>query len=161
MNKNIKDYLHLYLGCEMISSITGEEGFLHSVNMEFKVCDPSKREKSAYTSVQIKDRAEVRFITPEWRLMLRPLSDITEEEAVEVTKPIVVYGDIKNYRTYRNPFMRIIVSWGESHIEKYSPTDEKCFIPEQFHYLLSKHFDLFGLIESGLAIDKTTVTVHE
>ena len=28
---------------------------------------------------------------------------------------------------------------------------------EQIEYLLSKHFDLFGLIEAGLAIDKTTL----
>ena len=27
--------------------------------------------------------------------------------------------------------------------------------PKLFHYLLSKNFDLFGLIEAGLAINKT------
>jgi hypothetical protein len=34
------------------------------------------------------------------------------------------------------------------------------YSPETFLWLLSKHFDLFGLIEAGLAIDKTKLT-HE
>lgn len=29
--------------------------------------------------------------------------------------------------------------------------------PDDFHYLLSRHFDLFGLIDAGLAIDKTNL----
>jgi hypothetical protein len=29
--------------------------------------------------------------------------------------------------------------------------------PESLRYLLSNHFDLFGLIEEGLAIDSTTL----
>lgn len=31
------------------------------------------------------------------------------------------------------------------------------FRPEQFHYLLKKGYDLFGLIEAGLAVDKKTL----
>jgi hypothetical protein len=31
------------------------------------------------------------------------------------------------------------------------------FAPNHFKFLLSKHFDLFGLIPDGLAIDKTTL----
>jgi hypothetical protein len=35
--------------------------------------------------------------------------------------------------------------------------DWTVFSPQEFHLLLSKHFDLFGLIEAGLAIDATTI----
>lgn len=33
--------------------------------------------------------------------------------------------------------------------------DWDCLDGESIRYLLSKHFDLFGLIDAGLAIDKT------
>lgn len=34
-------------------------------------------------------------------------------------------------------------------------------LANDFRYLLSKHFDLFGLIEAGLAIDKTKEAIHD
>lgn len=60
------------------------------------------------------------------KLILRPLSDMTEEEMIEVDV------DVPNIL---------------SEYEKLRPT--------AFSFLLSKGFDLFGLIDAGLAIDKT------
>jgi hypothetical protein len=41
--------------------------------------------------------------------------------------------------------MTKVIGWTDSFV---------CEISEQVLWLLSKHFDLFGLIEAGLAIDK-------
>ncbi len=41
-------------------------------------------------------------------------------------------------------------------LNKWKPEDfEIGLAPEQFKWLLNNHFDIFNLIESGLAIDKT------
>ena len=60
--------------------------------------------------------------------ILRPLSDMTEDEKNNLSWEWKVDYDFK-------PIFR----------------------PDQFLFLLSKHFDLFGLIDAGLAIDKTTL----
>lgn len=65
--------------------------------------------------------------------ILRPLSDITEEEANnEVWDTVPEYTDFSGLVAHVSPAWR---------------------------FLLSRHFDLFGWIDAGLAIDKTkTVT---
>jgi hypothetical protein len=59
--------------------------------------------------------------------ILRPLSSMTDKE--------------------RNTALKIGVSY----------SDSWCGGAERTKYLLSKHFDLFGLIATGLAIDATTI----
>jgi len=93
--------------------------------------------------------------------ILRRLDSMTEEEAIEVTKPVVVYGDLPNvrkYETWENPFGKIVVSWGNGLREKYVPQDETAFTVGQFTYLLSRGFDLFNLIDTNQAIDKNKIT---
>lgn len=63
--------------------------------------------------------------------ILRPLSDITDKEKD------------KGYREWYNVSDR----YG-------TPTMRNA---AEIKYFLSKHFDLFGLIEAGLAIDATTI----
>lgn len=129
--KKISDYLHLYIGCKL------ERGGIVTHNLL------AAAEEAAFDAYL------------DFKPILRPISSMTKEEAIEVTKPVVAYGDIPNrrvYITYKNSFGDIIVSWGEGIREKYSPTKETAFSPQQFHYLLSKHFDLFNLIEDDLAI---------
>lgn len=65
------------------------------------------------------------------QLILRPLSDMTDKEKEE---EIRISDDRK-----------------DDDYEKRKPS------ARGITYLLSKGFDLFGLIESGLAIDKTTL----
>lgn len=111
---------------------------------------------------------------------LRPLSSMTEEEAAQVGE--IVFGkhdsvkwrsraernekgDIKYYTVYRKYyelFLTIDVPTGEVECyreNKESPgLDDKEIYNNQHKvtaYLLSESFDLFGLIESGLAINKT------
>lgn len=62
------------------------------------------------------------------KLCLRPLSDMTEDE----------WKDFRLPDTYQEVFK-----------------SGKVFKPSEFLQLLKHGFDLFGLIDSGLAIDKT------
>lgn len=172
--KNIKDYLHLYLGCEIYA-----EGF------------------------------QIRKLTPlvlmEWddhyypfKPILRSLSDMTEEEAIElqcITTPyrcidwdkdpskydVTFHTDHKlgkdhpNYKQVfsitvvdlRRDFDYMNINLNGDIIRYNHEADKDPVINERVHnhhettrYLLSKHFDLFGLIESGLAIDKTKLNSH-
>lgn len=119
MKKELKDYLHLYLGCR-IKSKGGKCGDLVSVSndgMSIVVYDKDK----------INDPRGL-CINSDWLLLiLRPLSDMTEKES-EYLSDAALSGKPTIYVN-----------------------------AEVTKYLLSKHFDLFGLIEYGLAIDKTTL----
>jgi len=137
MKTELKDVINFYLGCEMISK-KGTIWILAPSNFP-------NNWKDSY------------FLTS--KPLLRPLSDMTEEEAVEVTKPIVIYGytEGRSYEAYRNSFGKIVVSWGISHLEKYVPQSELHFTTEQFIYLIKQGFDIFGLIDSSQAVDKTKI----
>jgi hypothetical protein len=151
----LKDILHYYLGCEVeydgilngkelrsealankhdvfyIPKVTAQEGkkngFLKEVRYNksgFAVCYVGNKAKKGYwgNGVNIK-------------LVLRPLSDMTEEEK-------------KEYEATR-VFVRATPVHQVGNMQ---------WTPATFHYLLSKHFDLFGLIDSGQAISKSTST---
>lgn len=111
--KDIKDYLHLYLGCEVV---TLEENYnfpdLKLDCVSGLHCKLGSESRNLYWKVW----------PNQFKLLLRPLSDISDEERVEYKKT-----------------------------KKYYSQD----CPESFRYLLSKGFDLFGLIEAGLAVDST------
>lgn len=71
--------------------------------------------------------------------ILRPLSDMTEEEMHECGNMVYDFSD-------------------EPDLNKWEPKDfEIGLAPEQFQWLLSKGFDIFNLIRDGLAINKTTL----
>lgn len=120
MEKKIKDYLHLYIGCEVqvtpfhdikyIGKLIGTDGY----------CQLSVVINGDHFSTE-------RHISI-CKLLLRPLSDMTEEEK----------------------------EWQQNQSKKSSgffPSYTE--IAELTKYLLSREFDLFHLIESGLALDKT------
>jgi hypothetical protein len=120
MKKELKDYLHLYLGCR-IKSKGGKCGDLVSVSndgMSIVVYDKDK----------INDPRGLCIYSDWLLLVLRPLSDMTREEKSEL-------NEIK---------------------ERHWTSDLK-YQAVQVKWHLSKHFDLFGLIEAGLAIDSTTL----
>lgn len=144
MKTELKDIISFYIGCECIYDWGREP------NVELK----GKITPKIIESIYYND-GEVRWVKP----LLRPLSDMTEEEAIEVTKPIVIYGytEGRSYETYRNSFGQIVVSWGISHLERYVPQSEQHYTTEQFIYLIKQGFDIFGLIESNQAVDKTKI----
>lgn len=119
IKKQIKDFLHLYF----------------QQSCQWKYVDWERWNINPITAVELKSSFDASF---EIKPILRPLSDMTEEERLylcqmfpEKTFTMVDYI-IKNITTLtlNNSF-------------------------EITRYLLKQGFDLFGLIESGLAIDKT------
>jgi len=132
MNKELKDYLHLYLGCDLVSVATGKvvgrmEGIVAG-NAHFRV-------SGIWYSGPITN----------YKLALRHLSDMTEEE-----KRMVGF---EAYQVLRKD------DFGSNVIP--SKVVGFMWAAKQTSYLLSKHFDLFGLIEAGLAIDKTKIKNNE
>lgn len=119
MTKDIKDYLHLYLGSEFLS--------------DYPTNPTSPQILTGHTFEQIVHCTNDGLCwNPKYiKLLLRPLSDMTEEERTTVI-------DINVQMLKQN-----------------SLTGSMKYDGHSCAYLLSKGFDLFGLIEAGLAIDKT------
>ena len=112
MKKELKDYLHLYLGCEVL--VEGDIRKLITIYL------------NGYVEVNYNDIGGQEFPINEIKPILRPLSDMTEDEEYDYWK--LKGGNASNE-----------------------------FQGETTLFLLSKYFDIFGLIEADLAIDKTTL----
>ena len=100
MEKKIKDYLHFYIGCKIKAN--------RSISGEWSLLTVSHLHDSSH-----------------FKLLIRPLSDMTEEEKNEY----LLTGTDSMTRFEHNAI--------------------------RTQYLLLKGFDLFGSIDAGLAIDKT------
>lgn len=174
MSKDLKDYLHYYLGCEVVT------------NSGTNVLRDSKQSRVA-TFVGFADyhRLDCRLAFragPEGRCntyllkpLLRPLSDMTEDEAADVymiERDRILHSPTNDVDVrQRTDFGWVVTRLDHLNIGLLIKYDGVCYKvinegkrptiepamnqPLIFHYLLSKHFDLFGLIESGLAISKT------
>lgn len=143
--KKIEDYLHLYLGCDGFLTNDDGEGGIKGV--------PCKLTYSILSG----NYYGPQHFTP----ALRPLSSMTEEEAIELIlaaegakAEFVEWHSGSEAKKERFGFM-----WKSDHYRKgqLHNTWYEQFEPEGTRYLLSKGFDLFGLIEAGLAIDATTI----
>lgn len=84
---------------------------------------------------------EIDYHPYESKPALRPLSDMTD---VELNKCGNMICDFSKYPRLSK--------------HEWSDFYDGFLHPLQFHYLISHHFDLFGLIESGEAIDATILT---
>ena len=111
-----KEIAHLYTGCK-VYSIISNECFIESMNGVDTDC--------------IRVEGVVDYHTGEYKPILRPLSDMTEEEKRVVLAPSSIIHD--------------------EHSEAKA-------MALSTNYMLSRHFDLFDLIDSGEAIDATTIT---
>lgn len=125
--KKLEDYLHLYLGCEMWES----GGFPWELT-------PEQLYKKLLTGTALGNGT----LKP----ILRSLSDMTEEEVNHCWK-ILDWSEMITIPERRRACLN----------EEFLDSEEgrECgwfSFCKLLPYLLSKHFDLFGLIESGLAI---------
>jgi hypothetical protein len=132
----LQDYLHLYIGCEGIAETIAK----------FKTrLVISNHTNDMRDGVDLEDAIQYNF-----KPILRPLSDMTEEEFREIFNPIqpkdVADEDFKDA-------MQNLIENGIDAFDFDGMSAQTVF--ELTRKLLSKHFDLFGLIEAGLAIDKT------
>lgn len=144
MSKEVKfkDVAHLYLGCDI------------------KCVDAGSSSDNEYFGRVSKLSALLldKYTNGKWKPLLIPLDKMSEEDAIELCEYYGGYGDLPGKRTYEtwlNSFGNIIVSWGKGLREKWSPSDCNVWKPEQILIFLSKGYDIFNLIPSGEAIDKT------
>lgn len=124
----IEDYLHLYIGCEVLCPENNEKYTLTGVD--------------GNTVYLMHTEGGAETIMEYIKLLLRPLSDMTEDE-------MEYMGITLKQGTMNIQYMRYSNKFGDY---EYTPS------AEAFRWMLSKGFDLFGLIESGLAIEKTKVS---
>lgn len=127
--KNIRDYLHFYLGCEGITS-DGRHFILTPGNFGLAM-NP---------------------VYGDFKPFLRLLSDMTEEE-----KKYLLVNCLNEPHMYASGIFSISKS-GYLGISQEGGYVNFCANVTAFHYLLSKHFDLFSLIPDGLAVDKQSLT---
>lgn len=118
--KDIKDYLHLYLGCK-IMCVVGSADNEYNGQIE-------------NNSALLLDKHS----NGNWKLILRPLLDMSEEE----------------HEAYDTHYMALEHLREEDH---HLLCDAE-IQAEMTRWLISLGIDMFGLIEAGLAIDKTTTS---
>lgn len=119
MEKKIEAYIHLYLGCGATEGNDALVGKLSGIHLNHCYIDYDYK----IQSVSIDNL----------KLVLRPLSDMTEEELKHFGVSETLTKEELQQHFFDCPF----------------------FTPDEYVYLLKHGFDLFGLIEDGLAVDKT------
>lgn len=154
--RDIKDYLPLYNGCEVQVTTTeyglqGSPGSFKGIMRGFTIDSWRQQKQSPAIQVYVNETTYYFYKIEQVKMVLRKLSSMTEGEAREFCKLEGWGEDLEN----------IVVTDASIEFTQNKRTDAisrftRCR-PEMFLWLLSKHFDLFQLIESGLAIDKDTL----
>lgn len=170
--KNIKDYLHLYFGCEMMKSDNSGRFTLNEITL-FQMYEADgtsfiKNAKPILRSLSDMDNKEAEHFA--WLCMdsKHHLEEDTRISKDEIYTELhhndggnLLDGDVEIYievtcRCFEGWVSimkdgRIGVGEEDQPSSEMKPVDD---VAEKIHYLLKQGFDLFGLIESGLAIDK-------
>lgn len=164
MNKKIEDYLCYYIGQEVEFGYEGRKAVGKLVGLDvrfgYQVFDP----RSAVVPYKF---CKIELIS----LRLRPLSDITEKEMGELH--LLWFGEssrdiytatfnevkfkpmeLKRRTLHGSGIGYSAFDKNGKHIQTGTLSLSR-LNSEQFHYLLKQGFDFFGLIEAGLAVDKT------
>jgi hypothetical protein len=139
MEKKLQDYLHYYIGCKM----THKD---HSGKPYILIYDTIENaiyygDKPILRKLDSMDDADIKSFL-NWDRLNELYVDVSYEKiehAIKLNYSIPVDGEA-DY-----PQSVTIMPW----IELRS---------DQFHHLIKHGFDVFGLIESGLAIDASTLT---
>lgn len=169
--KELSQFLHLYLGCDVKADNGGTMIYtLSSVDIKGNCLFNDKHGN------------EMWLPNDKWKPILRPLSSMTDDEAVTVSKMAthlheneswnlvkidrISKGMIRVYFTDKwtfdftkdyyvkvspYPLQGVFESKGNEIIHQHHYQ----FPLDAYMYLLSKHFDLFGLHEAGLCLYET------
>lgn len=149
--KELKTYAHLYLGCQITrNDLTGK---LSEIDIDNNLA-----------TMKFSDEIGQNISVPvdEIKLILRPLSDMTNVEGRHIYKNYFglsvaedfsgdtgsAYFRPKQITPNKTHGLRIVEG------EDYS-TGDFMTVAGLMPYLLSRGFDLFGLIDAGLAVSKT------
>jgi hypothetical protein len=150
--KKIQEYLHLYgIDCPVMTP-DGIGSVLAIYSNAVEVCLNVIKYKQIMKGRKGGVEMHYKYFYPDIKLILRPLSDMTEEEMLSyarITRPEAEKIAFKDggISSYYNPGDTTFYKWAKHRLD--------VFTPEETLWLLSKHFDILGLIESGLALDKT------
>ena len=146
-----KDVAHLYLGGECIYE--KEKFIIEGIrDTDYFPCT-----QNTYLTKEKTPESDRRFVNVNnIKPILRPLSDMQEDEQIVVG--LISRGIELSEATYSDKIFakEFAVSWA---IRKGSrPVMSVADCVKLTTYLLKQGFDLFGLIENGIAIDKTKIT---
>lgn len=149
---NIKDYIHYYINSDV---------YLCN-NIEGKPVIEKLTAKMAEEDIDMFESE-----TRPYKLLLRRLEDMTEEEIRGLYRAKGLWADLPDshiqFLSFNNHNKnQIDVKYdGPSGSGGWRCGVAHMFLnqlfPTQFHYLLKMYFDLFGLIDAGLAIDSKTI----
>jgi hypothetical protein len=160
--KSIKDYLHLYLGCEVEYPNTDGKHIRAILSYVGRndIETTYKRTRSSVSGSKIKGdylswksngwhNCDALRVKP----ILRPLSSMTEEEAKDIATIYFKPFDDKSFSFSISSCGLVRIKYHHASLLYGGTSPIGDYTPEIFTYLLSKSFDLFDLIPSGLAID--------
>lgn len=158
MNTQLKDVIHFYLGAKT----KGVDG-----GMIYTLSGIDRKGNAMFYD----GFGNEIWLSPGWKLLLRRLESMTEEENKELlikrfygNEDILLqtvdtfkfYPDEAKRRIKRGRGVAFTLLKGSKHVMTGTLIYNQ-LSPAQFQYLLSRGFDLFSLIESGQAIDATTL----
>lgn len=128
----LKDVIHLYIGCQLMYYEKTDAGVLTGVN---KIGD----------TVTLNVHDDGGWVIDDVKPVLRPLSDMNDTECDEVG------CDIQDGEYDKGTITSDCIIAGTHHVKSIRGSAEAIM------WLLRNHFDIFGLIESGQAIDATKI----
>lgn len=159
-----KEVAHLYLGCEVIllNSAPYNQGILTGVHIDSVPKFKIKSNPAQYSDYGFE------CLFDEIKPYLRPLSSMTEEEMIEFATIVLPFLSDKKRITITGQkfvsgalFPTIQIDYEIFNVERRKMVREsRVYIsterlrPNELLYLLHKHFDLFGLIDSKEAMEK-------
>ncbi len=151
---NLQDYAQFYIGCRCLNTWFPESHEMHDngwvLNGVSKGINPYELENETHNTH-----------TSSIKLILRRLEDITDDEIKEFigwNKLNEMYVNVSFERGNFGIIVHYSIDAGDQGVYKQSHNITfHSFSPKEWHYLLSKGFDLFFLIKNGLAIDSKTL----
>lgn len=176
--------LALYLGCEVYSEIPTSSGAVHVRKGRFVGIRPTEKRRINPLIVDVETESggviDMYFLPEQIKPIIRPLSDMTGEEAEEFV-PLAAGSQISFFQRTLSSCPSNWIKWliefengdmdhlvmnetGETWFESYFKHDAErrnwsntVNQHKQTMWLIRHGFDLFGWISAGLAIDKTKI----
>jgi hypothetical protein len=155
MKTELKDVLHLMVGQEVLHDWFGEKSIekiiaVFESTVIFEIYDD-----------QIEDQYDLLDPDNTDKLILRPLSDMTDEEG-RYCAILLWHNSDEEFEDKANIYKERQINRAKLDIRDYFgmislPAYRIGF--QLFAYLLKQGFDLFGLIKSGQAIDRKTLNL--
>jgi hypothetical protein len=150
MEKKLSDYLHFYLFSNISAFVLPDEVIENGQLKKYVTRIPDLVHSPVLTL-----RNYHRYLEDGYKPILRPLSSMEEELLVElVLMRSDCYKNVSAEKVNQHVFS-FEFEYSSSRRRRSSTMRFDELSADQFNYLLLEGFDIFGLIEAGLAIDKT------